>query len=315
MILIISIISFFILIKIYPFFISWQKKKSYGQFIRKEGPDLHNYKEGTPTAGGILFIITIFILNLLLYFYYEKPIYLIISISSILFGFIGFLDDFISISKKNSTGLTSKQKFLLQIIFSFIMYILIIIFQKNTEILIPFIDISFDLSYFYPIWVIVFITGVSNSVNLTDGLDGLSSGTYILSIFFTSLIIRLLFDINVAFLFPIVFSVIAFLFYNIKPAKIFMGDTGSLGLGGIIGSIAVFYSIEIFLIFTCIIFFMEVFSVIIQVSSFKLRNKRIFLMSPIHHHFELLGWNEERVVMFFWFINIIFGIIIVGGYI
>jgi phospho-N-acetylmuramoyl-pentapeptide-transferase len=313
MILIFSLITFVILLFLYPKYISWQKKMKYGQHIRKEGPDLHNYKEGTPTSGGLLFTVAISINSFLFFFVNSNPIFLIIGLSAFLFGFIGFLDDFISVLKKDSTGLKAYQKLILQLFFSLIIFLVIRYYNYNSEIIMPFTNLSIDLKFIYPIWVILFISSMSNATNLTDGLDGLSSGTFVISSFFTVIAAYKLYNVDISIIYLLILPVAAFMVYNIKPAKIFMGDSGSLALGGILGSFAVYYSMEIFLIFTCFIFIIEFFSVVLQVLSFKIRKKRLFLMAPIHHHFELKKWSEERVVMFFWFINFLIGIFAVGG--
>jgi len=308
--LLLSLITFILLLFLYPVYIKWSRKKQLGQFIRKEGPDLHNYKEGTPTAGGILFVLSISALNFTFYFLDNDPLYFILGLTSILFGFIGFLDDFLSIFKKHSTGLNSLQKLLLQLVFSGLIIFLIQKFSQNSYVLIPFFDLKINLGFLYIPWGIIFISGMSNATNLTDGLDGLNGFIFISSMTLTILISG--FE-NINYIYSIVIPVIAFLFFNIKPAKIFMGDTGSLSLGAILAVYLMYNSMDLFVIFTGIIFIIELFSVIIQVSSFKLRKKRVFLMSPIHHHFELKKWSEERIVMMFLLVNIIFGLIAFGG--
>ncbi|PNR91293.1 phospho-N-acetylmuramoyl-pentapeptide-transferase [Petrotoga sp. HWHPT.55.6.3] len=305
----ITLITFIFLLFLYPIFIKWLKKRQFGQYIRKEGPDLHNYKQGTPTMGGILFILAIFFLSLLTYFIQKEDLFLIIGVASLLFGFIGFLDDYLSIKKKDSTGLTAIQKLLMQFLFSIFIVYLISILNPHSILKIPFTAKSLDLKFFYPLWGVIYLTGMSNATNLTDGIDGLSGGTYVISALFTALIA----GINFNHISILILPVIAYLFYNIKPAKIFMGDTGSLALGGILGSIALYYSVELFTILTCFIFISEMFSVIIQVGSYKLRKKRVFLMAPIHHHFELKKWSEERIVLTFWTINFLTGIVALGG--
>jgi len=259
--------------------------------------------------GGILFIFAISFLSIFTYFVQKEDIFLIIGVACLLFGFIGFLDDYLSIKKKDSTGLTAIQKLVLQFLFSALVVYLISKLNPHSVLKIPFTNKSLDFKFFYPVWGIIYLTGMSNATNLTDGIDGLSGGTYVISALFTALIA----GINLNHIPLLVLPVIAYLFYNIKPAKIFMGDTGSLALGGILGSIALYYSIELFTILTCFIFILEMFSVIIQVGSFKIRKKRVFLMAPIHHHFELKNWSEERVVITFWTINLLTGIVALGG--
>jgi phospho-N-acetylmuramoyl-pentapeptide-transferase len=231
-------------------------------------------------------------------------------LTTLLFGFIGFLDDFLSIYKKHSTGLNSIQKLILQFIFSGIILYIIQLNSPETSIIIPFLDTEINLGLLYIPWGVVFISGMSNATNLTDGLDGLNGFIFTSSMIFTILISG--FN-NVEFIYAIVFPVIAFLIFNIKPAKIFMGDTGSLSLGAIFAVYLMYNSMDAFVIFTGIIFIAELFSVIIQVSSFKLRKKRVFLMAPIHHHFELKKWSEERIVMTFLLINVLFSLIGFGG--
>jgi phospho-N-acetylmuramoyl-pentapeptide-transferase len=182
--------------------------------------------------------------------------------------------------------------------------------SPETSIIIPFLDTEINLGLIYIPWGVVFISGMSNATNLTDGLDGLNGFIFTSSMIFTILISG--FN-NVEFIYSIVFPVIAFLIFNIKPAKIFMGDTGSLSLGAILAVYLMYNSMDAFVIFTGIIFIAELFSVIIQVSSFKLRKKRVFLMAPIHHHFELKKWSEERIVMTFLLINVLFSLIGFGG--
>lgn len=308
-IFIVSVVTFFLLLFIYPYYIKFLKKRQLGQYIRKEGPDLHNYKQGTPTMGGVIFILSIFTLNLVTFIIKKDPLFLVISVSSLLFGLIGFIDDYSSIRKKDSTGLTAIQKLILQLLFSTIVIYLIYIFNPHTYLTIPFFKAKWDIKFFYPIWGVLYLTGMSNATNLTDGLDGLAGGVYISSAFFTSVVAQLKFDEISILILP----VIAYLFFNIKPAKIFMGDTGSLALGGILGTIALYHSLELFTIFTCFIFIIEMFSVIIQVGSYKTRKKRVFLMAPLHHHFELKKWSEERVVMMFWLVNFLFGFLALGG--
>ncbi|RAO98482.1 phospho-N-acetylmuramoyl-pentapeptide-transferase [Petrotoga sp. 9PW.55.5.1] len=304
-----SLISFIVLVFAYPVFIKYLKKKQLGQYIRQEGPDLHNYKQGTPTMGGILFISAIFLLSILTYFINQEKVFLVVGISSILFGLVGFIDDYSSIRKKDSTGLTALQKLLFQFIVSFFVVLIILRLNPHSSLKLPFVDFELNFGFFYPIWGIIYLSGMSNATNLTDGIDGLSGGIYISSVLFTAIVA----GIEIQNLGVLILPVIAYLLFNIKPAKIFMGDTGSLALGGILGALAIYYSIEIFTVFTCFIFILEMFSVIIQVTSFKIRHKKVFLMSPIHHHFELKKWSEERIVLTFWTINFLTGIIALGG--
>lgn len=314
MLLLISLVIIFIEFLLYPKYIKWAKNKQFGQYIRPEGPDLHGYKQGTPTAGGIIFIPTIVILNLIGFLFLKDMIFIYISISALLFSFIGFFDDFKSILKKDSMGLTPKGKLFLQILFSIILYFVFSKYLLPLNLYIPFIKNTIALnSTIYFIFYVFLFTGFSNATNLTDGLDGLAGGIFIISSIFTILIGVLLFNAPIFLLFSIVLPISIFLIFNVKPAKVFMGDTGSLALGAILSSLTTYYHYELFLIFTGFIFVIETLSVIIQVTSFKLRGKRVFLMSPIHHHFELKKWSEENITFRFIIINLIFSIIVLGG--
>ncbi|KLO21428.1 MULTISPECIES: phospho-N-acetylmuramoyl-pentapeptide-transferase [unclassified Marinitoga] len=314
MLLSIILILIFMEFLLYPVYIKWAQKKQFGQYIRPEGPDLHGYKQGTPTAGGILFIPTISILNIISYIYYNDLIFMYIAMSAFLFGLIGFFDDFSSILKKDAMGLSPKGKLVLQILFSSLLFIIFFNFNMDYILKIPFTTYNLKLSSIpYLLFYILFFTGFSNATNLTDGLDGLAGGTFIISSIFTILIGVYYFNAPIILLYTIILPVTIFLIFNVKPAKVFMGDTGSLALGAILSALVTYYHIELFLIFTGFIFVIETLSVIIQVFSFKLRGKRVFLMSPIHHHFELKKWPEENITFRFILVNLIFSLIGFGG--
>ncbi|MDK2886995.1 MAG: phospho-N-acetylmuramoyl-pentapeptide-transferase [Thermosipho sp. (in: thermotogales)] len=278
------ILPFLLSLISFPLYINLMKKYKLGQYIREEGPDLHNYKTGTPTAGGIIFILISIIFGLII----KAPISLLLSL--ILFGIIGFIDDFASIRKKNALGLKAYQKFLLQIIFS-----IVIISFSNVNTIFGF-EVSKTIYYLF--WIFV-ITGASNAVNLTDGLDGLAGWVWISSI------LPLAFLFKDSFSLIVVATVLSFLLFNTRPASIFMGDTGSLALGAFLASFAMYYNAEVQLVFSSSIFIIETLSVILQVGSYKLIKRRIFKMAPIHHHFELLGWKEEKIVGVFTAINLV----------
>ncbi|QTA37139.1 phospho-N-acetylmuramoyl-pentapeptide-transferase [Thermosipho ferrireducens] len=277
-------LSFVLAAILYPLFIRMLKIKNIGQYIREEGPDLHNYKTGTPTAGGILFILISVLFGVIL----KVPLVFLLSLS--LFGLIGFMDDVASIYKKDALGLKAWQKFLLQIIFAFGLVSL-----ESTK---PIFGVEVSRTLYNIFWIFV-IVGASNAVNLTDGLDGLAGWVFITAILPFGFLKQDIFAIIVAA------AVLSFLLYNTRPASIFMGDTGSLALGAFLATFAMHYNAEDALVFTSTIFIVETLSVIIQVSSFKLFNKRLFKMSPIHHHFELLGWKEEKIVGIFAGINLL----------
>lgn len=305
----IILVSFTIPVIALPFFIKYLKKYNVGQKIRQEGPNLHQHKMGTPTMGGVIVILTLIIIVLLLVPYNKYVLWsLIITVG---FGLIGLVDDLIKYLKKRSLGLLTMQKLFLQIGFALIVaYFVQQSTYLGTEIYLPFIKNSIDLGImFVPFVVLVMISSV-NAVNLTDGLDGLAGGLIIIAMFSFALIAYIqnvlpmsLFALIVAFI------SLGFLIYNFYPAQIFLGDVGSLALGGALASVAIFTKTELFLLILGGVFVIETLSVILQVVSVKLRGKIIFKMSPIHHHFELCGWKEPKIIIRFWIAGIILAII------
>lgn len=228
------------------------------------------------------------------------------------YGLLGFLDDFIIIAMKRNLGLTSKQKLLGQVVIAVIFYITLKLNDFPTTIQIPGTAIEWELGFFYAILIVFMLVGSSNAVNLTDGLDGLLAGTA--SIAFGAFAIITAyhdpeFQLITVFALTVVGALLGFLVFNAHPAKVFMGDTGSLALGGAIAAIAILAKLEIILVIIGGVFVIETLSVIIQVISFKTTGKRIFKMSPLHHHYELLGWSEWRVVTTFWVFGIVFAVI------
>ncbi|MGQ9856693.1 MAG: phospho-N-acetylmuramoyl-pentapeptide-transferase [Fervidobacterium sp.] len=297
---VIFFIEFVVGILVYPKFIDYMKKLKLGQYIRQEGPDLHNYKEGTPTAGGSVFlsiaIITSFLLGL--------PKELILTL--IFYGFIGFLDDFVSIKKKRSLGLKAWQKLGLQMLFSIWIAYSVLQYREST-----IFGIEVPKWFFY-IFTMLLISGYSNATNLTDGIDGLAGWVFVTSALPFALFAKN--RIELGAIFVLVMPVLAFLVYNTRPAKVFMGDTGSLALGAYISTYALMTSNELALLFFTSIFLLETVSVILQVGSYKLRNKRIFRMAPIHHHFELLGLKEEKIVGVFSAWNLAIAILYIASF-
>lgn len=271
------------------------------QSIREEGPQSHQAKAGTPTMGG-----TFMLLALVLGVVFFAPRTLetaILVILTIGHGFLGFFDDFVKSVKKRNLGLTAKQKLLGQFILAAIFcYCITEILIIPTTLWIPLIGVHVQLGWAYYALAFCIIVGASNAVNLTDGLDGLAAGTSaIAAVGFT--VMGLITSIpSVAFFGAILCAVcLGFLVFNINPAKVFMGDTGSLALGAAFAGMAILTKTELLLFIIGGIFVMEALSVIIQVISFKTRGVRVFKMSPIHHHFELSGWSEQKVVNRFWF--------------
>lgn len=296
-------IGFLLTVLLTPIFIPALQRMKFGQSIREEGPQSHMKKAGTPTMGGLVFIVSIVITTLGVAFYLEmlttQTIVLVLVFVG--FGVIGFLDDFIKVVLKRNLGLTSLQKVIGQIIIAVASFVLLSQGPFETTISVPFTNWSVDLGIAYVAFMIFWLVGFSNAVNLTDGLDGLVSGTA--SIAFTTFgVLALVYQqLDIAiFAFAVTGALLGFLIFNANPAKVFMGDTGSLALGGALAMVSILVKQELLLVIVGVIFVIETLSVIIQVISFKTTGKRVFKMSPIHHHFELSGWSEWKVVVVFW---------------
>lgn len=284
------------------------KKKHIGQNIREEGPKSHYDKAGTPTMGGIIMILSTIILSIL---FVPKTInFVILLLSTLGFGLIGFIDDFRKLVMKRSLGLTARQKIILQVLLSFVLILLSYVYlnEESMNLKIPFISHTINLGLLsFPLLMFIII-GTVNAVNLTDGLDGLASSVsipvFITLIFISQGLSEQLFSSIV------VGSILGFLVYNSHPASVFMGDTGSMALGGALASLCLTSGLSIFLIILGGVYMMETLSVIIQVISYRYRNKkRVFLMSPIHHHFELKGHKESKIVTNFAIISTILSLI------
>ena len=273
-----------------------------GQSIRESGPTWHNYKAGTPMMGGLMFVAASALVLVLNAFTMEDYSVFYVLILSLCFGFIGFLDDFTKLKYKRNLGLTSAQKAMLQMAVSAIFLYAMYRSGMDTHLYIPFVNVSFELHPILYIFFAMFVmVGCVNAVNLTDGVDGLcGSVTIPVMIFFTAAAVAQgKFDLA---LLPatLVGGLIAYLFYNWHPAKVFMGDTGSLFLGGVVCAMAFALEMPLILILVGFIYICETMSVILQVGYFKLTHgKRLFKMSPIHHHFEMCGWKEVKIVLVF----------------
>lgn len=269
----------------------------FGQEIREIGPSWHKKKSGTPTMGGFIFIIPV-VLTVLLFI--RTPEVLFVTAFSLVFGLIGFADDFIKVILKRNLGLTEKQKSLLQILAAVIfVFVGLKMGFIDTKIVIPFADKTVDLGiYLYVIFTVFVIVGATNSVNLTDGVDGLAASvTVVVCVFFSIASHKLGSDDTAALGITNAAACLGFLLFNRHPAKVFMGDTGSLYLGGAVCFMAVVLKLPLVLIIAGGVYVIETLSVIIQVTSFKLTGKRVFKMSPIHHHFEMCGWSERKIVL------------------
>lgn len=310
-----------------PFVIEKLSQLQVRQIIQTDGPQSHMGKQGTPTMGGVLILFSVFTVTLI-WGNLTNHYVVILLLALLLFGLIGFVDDYLMLIKKRNMGFTARGKFLIQVLFALIISFLIYKCPDfDSNLTIPFFkDISPDLGIFYIPFATLVIVGTSNAVNLTDGLDGLAIGPYIVAsvtyMFFAYVtghtqIAQYLHVRHIASAGEI--SVICgtlagaglgFLWFNAHPAQIFMGDSGSIPLGGILGTIAVITKQEILLLIVGGLFVIEALSVIIQVSYFKLtKGKRIFRMAPLHHHFELKGWHESKVIVRFWIISIILALI------
>ncbi len=307
---IVFIITFALTLIAGPIFIPALKKLKFGQTVRDDGPKSHYVKTGTPTIGGIIFLVPVLLVGL--YFAKEFPQILPVMFVTFGFGIIGFIDDFIKVVKKRKDGLYPRQKLIGLLIISTLFAFYVVFYSDiGTKITIPFLGMDVGISLapalFIP-FTILLLLATTNSVNITDGLDGLASGvTLIVMVFFTVVAMT-----NSEWEYVKVFSSImaggclGFLAFNVYPAKVFMGDTGSLALGGAVGAIAITMNLPLILLIVGAIYVLETLSVIIQVTSFKLTAKRVFKMAPLHHHFELSGWKETKIVAIFWISTILF---------
>ena len=303
------VVSFLVTVLMLPRLIKYLHYLKFGQEIRQEGPQSHIHKKGTPTMGGISFILAIVVALIIAMFLNSENIkyYLLFIYTTVSFAIIGYIDDMLIVVKKKNDGLSPRKKLLLQIVFSLIFYILVSLVYDNVNFIeIPIINYQLNISYLYLLFVIFWQTGFSNAVNLTDGLDGLATSVTIIT---TSTFALLAYKENnfpvLVFCLAIVGALLGFLLFNKKPAKIFMGDTGSLALGGILAAISIILHKEIVFLFIGLVYILETLSVIIQVAYFKKTGKRIFKMSPLHHHFELTGYGEVKTVYIFVIIAVI----------
>ncbi|HMI53109.1 MAG TPA: phospho-N-acetylmuramoyl-pentapeptide-transferase [Candidatus Saccharimonadales bacterium] len=338
-----SLTAMFLALVFGPWLIRRLRELQIGQFIREEGPQAHHKKAGTPTMGGVLIVLSTAVPTLL-WADLTKPFIWLALFALIGFAAIGFVDDYAKVSKQQNLGLTAKKKFSLQIFVSVAVGVALLVLTTksaySTQLVIPFIkqfhpDLvihslinvpHFWVFAFFPflIFVALVIVGSSNAVNLTDGLDGLAIGctviaagaltvlTYVSSNYRWATYLEIQYIPGVAeltvFCGALVGASLGFLWYNAHPAEVFMGDVGSLSLGGTLGVIAVIIKQEILLFFVGGIFVVEALSVILQVGSYKLRGKRVFRMAPIHHHFELMGWSESKVIVRFWIAALVFAL-------
>lgn len=288
-----------------PFFIPELHKLKFGQSIREEGPKSHQKKSGTPTMGGIMIILGITLGTLAAAPWTPE---VLLAVFIMLGHFVlGFLDDYIKVVKKRNLGLKARQKLAGQILIACVtMYVATQVLGIDTDIWIPGLDVNVSLGVLYYPLVLFVLVGTSNAVNLTDGLDGLAAGTVAIaaSAFAAVSVLTGHGDLSY-FCVAMAAACLAFLRFNAHPAKVFMGDTGSLALGGALAAVGILTHTEILLAVIGFVFVCEALSVIIQVISFQTTGKRVFRMSPIHHHFELGGWSEWKVVTVFWCVGLL----------
>ncbi len=303
------IVGFLISAMIGPRLLPVLAKLKFGQYVRDDGPESHLKKQGTPTMGGLIFIGAI-ILSTLIFGVNDKTAFPTLFVT-LGFGIVGFMDDYLKVVKKQSEGLKAYQKLALQFIVT-LGFLIYMVFVKDlgTDIIIPFTyGGRIDLGYAFIPFMFIVILGTVNGVNLTDGLDGLATSvTSVVAFFFV--MISIVYGFTGGLYAAIVLgSLLGFLMLNAYPAKVFMGDTGSLALGGFVAAQALITKTSVFILLFGLIYLMETLSVIIQVGYFKKTGKRFFKMAPIHHHFELKGMSETRVVVYFTTITIIMSLI------
>jgi phospho-N-acetylmuramoyl-pentapeptide-transferase len=337
-----SLTAMFLALVFGPWLIRKLRELQIGQYIREEGPQAHKKKAGTPTMGGVLIVISTAVPVLM--WADLGNVFVLLSLFALLaFAAIGFVDDYAKVAKRQNLGLTARKKIALQIGVSSIVGVVLLILSTHsaysTQLIVPFVkrfrpDLVIHSLLSTSVWPLAFvpflvfvaivITGSSNAVNLTDGLDGLAIGctviaagaltvvTYVSSNFRWATYLEIQYIPGVGeltvFCGALVGASLGFLWYNAHPAEVFMGDVGSLSLGGTLGTVAVIIKQEVLLVFVGGIFVVEALSVILQVGSFKLRGKRVFRMAPIHHHFELLGWSESKVIVRFWIAALVFAL-------
>ena len=293
-------------------YIDFLKKNLFGQYVKDVAPEGHAKKEGTPTTGGVFIVASIIIGSVITLLLDQKltTTALIILITLFFYTLAGFQDDFLKIKGKGNKGLTAKGKFFRQLAIA-LLPVIFVTCAHNT-----FIRIGYDffhLGWFYPFLGLFIITGASNAFNLTDGLDGLAASTGVSAFLACTIIAAISGQHEIAIISATVAGALAgFLRYNKPKAEVFMGDTGSLALGGLLGTLAVIGKFEYSLLILAGVFVIETLSVIIQVISFKTTGKRVFRMSPIHHHFELLGWSEEKIVKVFAIASLLFSLLAVA---
>lgn len=308
--LIIGVLTYALAVVFGPVVINYLIKLSFKQVVREEGLESHHKKTGTPTMGGFIFLIPSIAITILWAILTGNLSIEMIMIlfSTVFFGLIGFVDDYLKVVKKHNEGLTAKQKLVAQLLAG--VPLAVVATLINSGMWIPFTSVYIDLGWFYGVFVLVIILAVTNAVNLTDGVDGLSSSvTVIVLMFFAFVAVSFNMVSFSMFSVSLIGGLFGFLLFNKNPARVFMGDIGSLALGGAVVGLAIFTNTVLLIPIVGVIYFVEALSVTIQVLYFKKTKKRVFRMTPIHHHFELGGWNEKKIVRNFSFVSLI-GVVI-----
>nr|WP_282580176.1 phospho-N-acetylmuramoyl-pentapeptide-transferase [Natroniella sulfidigena] len=292
-----------------PIMISWFKKLEFGQQIRNLGPQSHLEKAGIPTMGGVIIILSV-VISTLVFAEINMKVMLALFVT-VAYGFLGLLDDSIKIIANRSLGLRAWQKIVGQILVALLLAVVVLgKLNLGTEVLIPFLGSTIDLGILYIPFILIVVIGTSNAVNLTDGLDGLAAGvTIIVTITYAYMTFQFGAYELAIFTTAIAGACLGFSWFNTHPAQVFMGDTGSLALGGALAAIAVLTRTQFFLLIIGGVYVIEALSVMIQVSFYKLTGRRVFKMSPIHHHFELKGWEESKIVVRFWILTTLLSLI------
>jgi phospho-N-acetylmuramoyl-pentapeptide-transferase len=307
-------VAFLIAVIIGPLFIPILRRLKFGQSIRSEGPQGHQKKAGTPTMGGTIFLVALTITSIN-FSDRSSQVWLMLLVT-LGFGLVGFVDDYIKVVMKRNLGLRARQKLLGQFFVSVVFFAVLYSQGFDFSVSVPFTDFKWDLGLFYAVFLFIMLIGATNAVNLTDGLDGLAAGTSLIA-FGTYAGIAAIwaskFDVAI-FCAAMVGALLGFLVFNAHPAKVFMGDTGSLALGGGLAAAAIMTKTELLLVLIGFVFVAETLSVLIQVFSFQTFGRRVFKMSPLHHHFELSGWSEWRVVTTFWAAGLICSAIALAAY-
>jgi phospho-N-acetylmuramoyl-pentapeptide-transferase len=322
-VLIAGLVALIVSIVIGPRFIKFLRANEFGQHIREDGPEHHSSKQGTPTMGGLLILLSATIGFLPMTHFRLQA--LTVLFATLACGAIGFLDDFIKLTRARSLGLRGRWKMLLLAGVTAVVAVVAHHLHLSTDVYVPIADVSIPLSYGWYVFLFLVIAGASNGTNLADGIDGLAAGTGIIAIFtFTAMMIvsfvrsstnpahRNLTKLDLAVIgAALIGAAVGFLWYNAFPAEVIMGDTGSMAFGGAIATFAIMTKTEVLLIFIGGIFVIEALSVMIQVFSFKYLGRRVFLMAPIHHHFEMKAWSETKIMVRFW---IVAGILCSAGF-